>query len=138
MNSFIFFANVILLLHIIYICVVVLSVPLIILGGVYGWQWVRNVWFRLTHLAMIGIVVAESLLKTTCPLTTWENQLRESAGTQIYNDKGFIADWLHALIFYDFPSWVFTLIYTTFCLLVLGLLYAVPMRGYKKKEQRFS
>ena len=38
-----------------------------------------------------------------CPLTIWEDALR---GTS--SEKGFIARWIHAWLFWDWPPWVFT------------------------------
>ena len=40
--------------------------------------------------------------------------------------KAFTYHWLHNLIFIDAPSWVFTLCYTVFGLLVLGTLILAP------------
>ena len=52
-----------------------------ILAGVcLRWSWVRNFWFRAIHLLLIGIVVVESLCSINCPLTDWENRLREASG----------------------------------------------------------
>ena len=69
----------------------------------------RNPWFRGIHLAAIAFVVAETLLGYMCPLTIWEDALR---GTQ--QDKGFIARWIHAWLFWNWPPWVFNLIYVAF------------------------
>ena len=44
-----------------------------------GRKWIRNPWFRVTHLLAILIVVMETFLKLNCPLTTWENQARAAA-----------------------------------------------------------
>jgi hypothetical protein len=121
-------ADCILIFHALFVAVVVLSVPLIALGGLCGWQWVRNPWFRFGHLAMIAFVAGESLVGMACPLTVWENQLRISASEQGYGNEDFIAAWLSRLIFYHFPPWVFTVAYVGFALLVAGLFYFVPVR----------
>ena len=112
-------ADLILLLHFAFILFVVVGQLLISIGLWRHWQWVRNFTFRILHLLAIGYVVAEAWLGVSCPLTVWENQLRRAAGEQGYGD-GFIAYWLHALIFYEAPPWVFTLIYTLFFLLVVA------------------
>lgn len=119
-------ADTILIIHACYVGAVVLSVPLIIVGGSLKWRWVHNAWFRLTHLVMIGIVVAESLLGVRCPLTVWENEAR--ATIQAGTDKDFIALWLDKLLFYHFSHLTFTIIYVLFGSLVAALLYVVPIK----------
>jgi hypothetical protein len=47
-----------------------------------------------------------------------EMHLRAQAG-QFGYDGSFIAFWLHELIYFSAPSWVFILAYTLFCLAVL-------------------
>ncbi|HYD98892.1 MAG TPA: DUF2784 domain-containing protein [Alphaproteobacteria bacterium] len=118
-------ADLILIVHALWVGIVVLAVPAILIGGLLGWRWVRNSWFRNIHLAMIAIVVAEALLGIACPLTVWESALREADGEAGYRTS-FIADFLHWLIFYEAPPWVFTLAYTAFGALIAGLYWFVP------------
>jgi hypothetical protein len=47
------------------------------------WGWIRNPWFRFSHLAMIAIVAVEAINGWRCPLTTWEDQLRVAAGQEL-------------------------------------------------------
>jgi hypothetical protein len=68
------------MLHSLFVCFVVLGLILIVAGGLRGWQWVRNPWFRLGHLQAIGIVVLQAWLGIWCPLTLLEMSLREKAG----------------------------------------------------------
>jgi hypothetical protein len=67
-------------LHAAYVAFVVLGLAAILLGHVAGWRCVRNLYFRLGHLAAILAVCAEALLGRTCPLTTLENLFRQRAG----------------------------------------------------------
>jgi polyferredoxin len=73
--------------------------------------------FRYSHLAAVGIVVGQAWLGRICPLTTWENALRRRAGQSSYEET-FIQHWLHPLLFYAAPAWVFTAIYSIFGVLV--------------------
>ncbi len=120
-------ADIILLLHAGFIAFVVLGLLLILTGGVLKWRWVRNRWFRLAHLAAIGLVVAQAWLGITCPLTTLENSLRARAGQPGY-ELGFIADRVQRLIFFQADAWVFSLAYTVFGLLVLTSFWLVRPR----------
>ena len=113
-----FLADITVAVHFAYVAVVVFAVPLIVIGGIRQWRWVRNRWFRGVHLAMILIVVAESWAGITCPLTTLENRLRRSAGDSGYQGD-FIATWLHDLMFFDAEPWVFTLCYSLFGVVVI-------------------
>ena len=112
-------ADLVLLLHAGFIAFVVLGLLLILLGGALRWRWVRNRWFRLAHLAAIGLVVIQSWLGIVCPLTTLESELRHRAGQPGY-EMGFIADRVQRLIFFEADWWVFAAAYTVFGLLVLA------------------
>jgi hypothetical protein len=69
--------------HLGYLLFVVLGQVAILVGLARGWRWVRNPWFRWAHLLAIGIVAAEAILNITCPLTSWELQLRRLAGQPV-------------------------------------------------------
>ena len=118
-------ADVVLMIHSLFIVFVVFGLILISLGMLMKWQWSRNLWFRLTHLLAIAIVVIQAWLGIVCPLTSWENSLRAKAGDSTYA-QGFIEHWLHKLIFYQAESWVFTLVYSVFGLLVISSWYWSP------------
>lgn len=120
-------ADAIVILHAGFAVFVLVSQLLILCGGVRGWNWVRNRWFRVTHLACIGVVVLESWAGIVCPLTVWEKSLRAQAGAETY-DGDFIAHWVHELLFFDMPVWVFTVAYSLFGTLVLGSLWLIPPR----------
>lgn len=112
-------ADLILVVHALFIVFVVMGWMLTVIGGFLGWQWILNAWFRCVHLACIGVVVLQSWVGVVCPLTSWENDLRLAAGEPAY-EIGFIATWLHRLIFLHAPVWAFTLAYTLFGFAVLA------------------
>ena len=121
-------ADAVLVVHVSYVAFVLVGFLLTLIGILARWSWIRNVWFRVLHLAAILLVVAESLLGIVCPLTIWENQLRILAGETAYQGD-FIADWLHNLLFINAEPWVFTVGYTLFGLAVLAtFVYAPPRR----------
>ena len=124
-------ADGLLIVHALFIAFVVFGLVLIITGLVREWRWVRNPWFRFIHLGAIGIVVLQSWLNIICPLTIWENNLRQLAGQAGYSGS-FIQHWLHKLIFYQAEAWVFTLTYTAFAALVVLAWYLVPPSLLKK------
>ena len=112
-------ADAILALHTSLVLFVIIGLVLILLGGVLGWPWIRNPWFRLGHLVAIGIVVAQAWLGIICPLTTLEMALRARAGDAVYSGS-FIAHWMGRFLYYEAPLWVFAVCYTAFGLLVVA------------------
>ena len=127
-------ADVIVIFHACYVGFVVLGLAAILVGGACGWSWVRNMYFRLVHLAMIGIVAGEAMAGIPCPLTVWEKQLRVRAGQASYSGD-FLGYWVHQFIFYRAEPWVFTLLYVTFALLVVAALVLVPPQWHRYKDR---
>jgi hypothetical protein len=120
-------ADLTVVIHASYVSYVVFGLALILIGVALRWDWVRNTWFRATHLIAIGIVVAESLAGIPCPLTVWEAKLRRMAGQATYQGD-FIGHWVHQLIYYRAEPWVFTLLYSCFGLAVLAAFVLAPPR----------
>jgi len=119
-------ADLIVSIHFIYVIVVTGGLFVIILGGVFRWRFVRNFWLRVIHLAMILIVVFETVFGITCPLTDWEYKLRIAAGQFNASGESFIARLIHLLIFYEFPQIVFNIAYCAFGLAVLAAWLLIP------------
>lgn len=118
------FADALLVLHAMLVAFVVLGLVATLAGYFLAWRWVRNRWFRLSHLAVIVVVVLQSWLGVLCPLTVWETALREQAGQAGY-EGSFIQHWLHSILYYTAPDWVFILVYTVFGALVLASWFLV-------------
>jgi len=120
-------ADVVLAVHVGFVLFVILGLVLTLIGGVRGWSWVKNPWFRLGHLLAIGVVVAQAWLGEICRLTTLEMALRSRAGDAVYSGS-FIAHWMETLLYYEAPLWVFAIGYTVFGLLVVASWFIVPPR----------
>src|SRR5262245_31719635 len=120
-------ADLIVVLHLGYVLFVVVGLMLIWLGVALRWEWVRRPAFRLPHLVCTLIVPIEAVIGYVCPLTTWERELRLSAG-QHPEDISFMGRLARELLFYEAPQWVFTLCYVAFGLLVLVTFLRVPVR----------
>lgn len=126
-------ADAVLLVHALFVAFVVLGLAMILIGGARTWRWVRNPWFRILHLAAIGIVVAQSWLGRLCPLTTLESALRMRAGDAAYTGA-FIAHWVEAALYYRAPEWVFTLVYTAFGAVVIASWLLVRPRRFGRRS----
>ena len=117
-------ADAVMLVHSGFVAFVVFGLLLTWVGAWRGWAWVRNRWFRWIHLMAIGFVVVQTWLGQACPLTDWEHALRQRAGDASY-EGDFIAHWVESLLYWDLPSWVFTLVYSLFGLVVAATWYWV-------------
>ena len=114
-------ADIVLVIHFLFVLFVVGGLPLIWVGNWMGLSFVRNRRFRFFHLAAILYVTAESLLGVVCPLTWLEDTLRGRP-----TETGFIERWLHSILFYQFPEWVFLVVYVLFALLVIITFRLIP------------
>jgi len=113
-------ADFILVVHFAFVAFVGGGLAFIWAGALRGWRWVRAWWFRAAHLAAILLVTAEALAGVMCPLTVWEDALRGRAV-----EASFIARWLHRILYYDFPAWMFTVAYVLFAAIVAATWYWV-------------
>lgn len=120
-------ADLLVAIHTCYVAFVVGGLLLILVGWWRGWHWIRNIWFRIAHLTAIAIVAFEAICGIPCPLTVWEQELREMAGDQVSHGT-FIGDMLHNLIFIEAPPWAFTIAYVAFTLIVAATFVFVPPR----------
>lgn len=119
-----FLADTLLVIHALFVVFVIFGLMAVYLGHFLAWSWVRNRVFRILHLLAIGIVVIQSWIGVTCPLTAWEMALREEAGSQGYSGS-FVQYWLQFLLYYSAPEWSFIIAYTGFGGLVLASWYLV-------------
>ncbi|MDO8990784.1 MAG: DUF2784 domain-containing protein [Sideroxyarcus sp.] len=126
-----FLADLVLLIHALFVLYVIAGFAAILLGWYLHWRWIRNWWFRTIHLAAIGFVMAEAWLGLVCPLTVLENLLRTAAGDAPYS-LPFFQHWVHEFLFYDFPNWVFTFAYTAFAIMILLSWLMVPPNRRQK------
>ena len=117
-------ADTVLVIHFLFVLFVVGGLFAVWAGAALGWRWVRNFRFRAAHLAAILLVTAEALVGIACPLTVWEDFLRQ-AGT---GEGSFMQHWVGRLLYYDLPEWMFTVAYALFALLVLATFRLVRPR----------
>lgn len=124
-------ADTILFIHLLFVAFVVIGLLLILSGKICGWSWVRNPWFRLVHVAAIGVVTIQSWFGVMCPLTIWEKELRLQADDTVYAGS-FISHLLEVILYYSAPGWVFVVCYTTFGAIVVASWFWVRPRPFSK------
>jgi hypothetical protein len=118
-------ADAILAAHVAIVAFVVLGTLAILAGGPLGWRWVRGFGFRLSHLLLMVFIALQAWLGRLCPLTEWEQALRNRAGQATY-DASFIQHWLSRLIFFDAPWWMFVAAYSVLALLIAACWWLWP------------
>jgi hypothetical protein len=125
-------ANLLLFLHFLYVSFVVAGQASVLLGWALRWHWVRNLVFRLTHLAAICAVAVLDLMNKPCPLTIWEYQLREKAGQTAKWEMTFVEQLMRSVVFCDCPAWFFEVIYIGLAVLVILTFVLFPPRWKKR------
>ena len=128
-------ADLVLLVHFAFVAFVALGFVLIWVGYFCRWPFVRDLRFRLAHLAAIGVVLAESLAGFICPLTTWENQLRLRAGAGAGYAGSFVEHWFGRVLFHDWSQQTFTLLYAVFFVFVALTFWVVRPRRREKRHR---
>jgi len=111
-------ADMVLALHFAIAVFVVAGLPAIVIGNSLGWRRVNTYFFRLAHLAAIGIIVLQAWCGKYCALTYIESWLRTRAGELPY-EQSFIGHWLQRILYYEAPMRAFAVVYSVFGLLVL-------------------
>ena len=128
-------ADAVLMLHVLFVVFVVVGLVLILAGRLMSWDWVRNWWFRVIHLAAIGVVVLQSWLGAICPLTKLEMLLRNKAGDSTYAGS-FVSHGLEAILYYRAPAWVFAASYTVFAAVVVASWVWVRPHRRRRNDRR--
>jgi len=126
-------ADAVVVAHLAYVLFVVLGLVAVVVGGLLGWGWVRDRRFRWAHLVCTAIVAVEALVGVTCPLTTWEIELRRSEG-QTYEDISFVGRLARDLLFVEASETTLTACYVAFAALVIGSWFAVRPRRRARSE----
>jgi hypothetical protein len=125
------------IIHLIYALTIVIGFILIWMGYFAGWNWVKNFTFRTIHLAMIGIVVIETIFNIECPLTWLQGKLMSQAHLRNEN-MPFIAGIVNKLLYYNLPLWMFNASYIVFGILVLAtwVIITPKLTRMRRRESR--
>ena len=106
MNSLI--SDVVLVFHFLIIMFITTGFFLVPIGYKMGWLWLSNFKLRSTHLGLICFISSEAIIGMTCPLTIIENIFNENQYSQ-----SFIKFWISKIIYWDFPTIFFIILYSS-------------------------
>lgn len=133
------FADIILIIHLLYVFFAIGGELLIVFGAVFKWNFIRIVSFRVVHLIAVIFVAIEAILGITCPLTSLEYKFRLLSGQHVESDLSFVGGLVQRIIFYDFPSYIFTMSYILFGLIVITtIIFIPPKRDIKKIRSKVN
>jgi hypothetical protein len=128
-DRYLLLADAVLFVHLAVIAFNLFGLVVIPLGGGLGWRFVRVLWWRALHVAILAVVALQAALGRLCFLTDWQSALLAAAGTAAAREP-LIAGFVNRLIYWPLPLWVFTVIYVGVCVYVLLLWWLVaPRRG---------
>jgi hypothetical protein len=133
MNLYSHLADLVLVVHVLFVAFVGLGFAAIWIGYFAGWQVASDLRFRLAHLLAMAFVLAESVFGVTCPLTTWESEFRARAGEDGYAGS-FIQHWVGRLLFYECSERAFTVLYAAFFALILLTFWIAPPRWSRRAK----
>ncbi len=122
---FLIAAHVTLILHIGFVCFVVL-------GGFLAWRW-RWVLFLHIPAAVWGALI--EYRGWVCPLTPLENRLREEAGQAGYSG-GFIEQYLLPALYPEALSREAQIVLGTFVIIINGVAYGWLIRRSRERKLR--
>ena len=99
-------ADIVLFFHFCIFVFITFGFVLIPIGYNFNWIWIKNKKLRLLHFGMMIFVTFETILGLSCPLTVLENNLRGINENQL-----FLSRWITEVIYWDFPSEFFLILY---------------------------
>ena len=114
-------ADALLLVHFCLAAFITLGFFTIPIGYILHWNWIKSRYIRLLHLLLMGVITAETIVGLTCPLTILENMFRDVDYT-----SSFVSYWVAQILYWDLPSEVFILLYSSCFGLVLILWRVCP------------
>ena len=99
-------ADIVLFFHFCIVVFITFGFVLIPIGYNFNLIWIKNKKLRLIHFGMMIFVTIETILGLSCPLTVLENNLRGINENQL-----FLSRWITEVIYWDFPSEFFLILY---------------------------
>jgi hypothetical protein len=130
-----YLADLLVFVHALYVGYVVLGQLAIMVAAPFRWEWARNPWFRFSHLLAIAIVAYEALNNIRCPLTVWEEQLRELGGLDVNTGQSFMGRIFHDLLFYpNLPEIFFNTLHVAMFVVVLQGAIMYPPRLWARRK----
>ena len=111
-----------------HVCIILFNVAGLIVipvGAWRGWPFVRMFWWRVLHLAILGVVALQAVVEKVCFLTVWQSDLLQRAG-ETPSSAPLIERWMIRATFWPLPLWFFVMLYIVIFIYTLLLWRLVP------------
>ncbi|MGF6594633.1 DUF2784 domain-containing protein [Pseudomonas sp. 2835] len=109
-----------------------LFIVFVLFGGLLVLKWRGAMWW---HLPAMCWGMAVEFLHLTCPLTEWENRLRQASGLAGY-EGGFIEHYIWPIIYPAGLTPGIQLVLGSVVVLVNGLVYLRVLRQWQARRQQ--
>jgi hypothetical protein len=93
------------------------------LGAWRGWCFVHAPFWRLLHLASLGVVALQPAMGRACFLTLWRGAAEGRSGVS----APLVMRWVNGMIFWPLPAWAFAVLYVCAFGYAVALLRLVPL-----------
>jgi hypothetical protein len=124
-------ASMVLYLHFAVVVFNVFWIIAIPTGAWLNWSFVRSFWWRVVHLAVLGIVALQALIGALCFLTIWQTSLIRAAGGPS-GEPSRIDEWLTRAVFWPLPMWAFVVLYVAALVFAAAMWWLVPPHRHAK------
>ncbi len=114
-------AELIMLFHLVLASCITAGLVFIPIGYKLKWNWTKNRRLRLTHIFLIGLITAETIVGLTCPLTILEYSFRD-----VNPPESLVSYWIGKVLYWNLPNQVFIAIYSFSLAWVLFLWIMCP------------
>ena len=118
-------ASAVLYLHFAVVVFNVFWMVAIPVGAWRGWKFVRSFWWRVAHLALLGVVALQAVVGVLCFLTIWQNALITEAGGRS-DETPLIERIVTRAVFWPLPLWAFVFLYVSAFIYTAALWWLVP------------
>jgi hypothetical protein len=125
-------ASIVLYLHFTVVLFNVFWIIAIPLGAWLEWSFIRSFWWRVTHLALLGVVALQAAVGALCFLTIWQKSLIRAAGGPA-GETSLIDDLVTRAIFWPLPMWAFVVLYVAALVFAVSMWWLVPPRRPAKQ-----
>ena len=138
MNAFL--ADVLVVIHLIVVLFMIFGLVFVLVGWPLKWRWIRNPWFRLSHLGIMAYIAYNAIIGEYCFLTRWESDLRKEAGQiaasgrPVDDEISFVGRLFRDVLYIDVPQSELDPYYLAFGAVLLVSILFVPPRFRRRKD----
>jgi hypothetical protein len=125
-------ASIVLYLHFAVIAFNMFWIIAIPMGAWLKWSFIRSFWWRVAHLALLGVVALQAVVGVLCFLTIWQTSLIRAAGGPS-GERSLIDEWVTRAVFWPLPMWVFVALYVAALVFAATLWWLVPPQRQAKQ-----